>query len=199
MMATHSAANDPAKYIDLTLGANQASTKEITMPTPATARIYPGGCLVEGTNLSEGRGTTQPFELIGAPWLATDRLSATLRARRLPGVLFRPACFRPMFQKHAGQACSGVQLIVMDDARFRPFETFLALLGDVRAQAPEAFRWRTETYEFESERLAIDLLLGRHDLRGRLASGESLELLAASWRDELEEFVRARRPFLMYD
>jgi uncharacterized protein YbbC (DUF1343 family) len=168
------------------------------MPTPATARVYPGGCLVEGTNLSEGRGTTQPFELIGAPWLDAERFARALRERELPGALFRAASFRPMFQKHAGAGCRGVQLIVSDPADFMPFETFLAILVEARRQAPDEFDWRRETYEFESSRLAIDLLLGRGDLRPRLERGEPVSSLAESWREELAAFVERRRRWLLY-
>jgi uncharacterized protein YbbC (DUF1343 family) len=168
------------------------------MPTPATARVYPGGCLVEGTNLSEGRGTTTPFELVGAPWLDGHALAETLTARALPGALFRPASFRPAFQKHAGSCCSGVQVIVSDPGVFRPFVTYLALIVDARNLDREHFGWRGDVYEFESERPAIDLLLGRADLRPRLESGESLDELQASWADELSAFEALRGRFLLY-
>jgi len=167
------------------------------MPTAATARVYPGGCLVEGTNLSEGRGTTTPFELVGAPWLDGDALTQALRAAALPGVLFRSASFRPMFQKHAGQACRGVQVIVSDIDRFRPFRTFLALIREVLRLAPE-FAWRADAYEFETTRPAIDLLLGRDDLRPMLETGATLEQMEACWSDEAAEFLDARQRFLIY-
>jgi uncharacterized protein YbbC (DUF1343 family) len=168
------------------------------MPAPRTAEVYPGGCLVEGTNLSEGRGTTLPFELVGAPWLDECRLAERLRARGLGGVRFRAASFRPMFQKHAGRACRGVQILVEDPDRFAPFETYLALLAEARVAAPDRFAWRTETYEFESDRPAIDFLLGRPGLRQALEDGTSVIDMAASWQPELESFRRARREFLLY-
>jgi uncharacterized protein YbbC (DUF1343 family) len=169
------------------------------MPTPATARVYPGGCLVEGTNLSEGRGTTTPFELVGAPWLAGERLAAALRALALEGALFRAASFRPMFQKHAARPCAGVQVIVDDPACFRPFATYLAVIGAARRLAPEAFAWRTEAYEFETTRPAIDLLLGREDLRPLLEQGAPLEEIEGLWRDDLAAFADLRRPHLLYE
>jgi uncharacterized protein YbbC (DUF1343 family) len=169
------------------------------MPTPTTARVYPGACLVEGTNLSEGRGTTSPFELVGAPWCDGDRLAASLDDLALDGVLFRPASFRPMFQKHAGCGCSGVQVLIDDWQSFRPFATYLALIAEARRQAPDAFAWRSEPYEFETERLAIDLLLGRADLRPMLESGASLDELELTWSDQLESFGDTRRSFLIYD
>jgi len=169
------------------------------MPTLQTARVYPGGCLVEGTNLSEGRGTTTPFELVGAPWLDGRALAARLREERPEGVLFRPASFRPAFQKHAGSGCEGVQIIVCDPRTFRPFATYLVLLREVRRQSPSAFEWRRETYEFESDRLAIDLLLGRTDLRPLIESGAGIAAMEGTWAGELDEFSRRVSPYLLYD
>src|SRR5882672_6807199 len=130
------------------------------MPTPDTARVYPGGCLIEGTNLSEGRGTTRPFEWVGAPWLEAHAYARALEDERLPGVVFRPARFQPTFQKHAGRVCGGVQIHVTDRARFKPFLTGLAVITAARRQAPRAFRWRPPPYEFETRKLPIDILLG---------------------------------------
>jgi len=169
------------------------------MPTPATARVYPGGCLIEGTNLSEGRGTTTPFELTGAPWLDGVALARQLRAESLPGVLFRAASFRPVRQKHAGRDCHGVQVIVTDWRAFRPFESYLVLLREARAQSRHQFGWRSEAYEFETSRLAIDLLLGRGELRPLLESGATLKRMESLWADDLREFNATRRRFLLYD
>jgi uncharacterized protein YbbC (DUF1343 family) len=168
------------------------------MPTLTTARVYPGACLIEGTNLSEGRGTTTPFELVGAPWLDGRRLADALRAEQLPGVAFRAASFRPMFHKHAATACGGVQILVTDARAARPFRTGLAVLCAARRLAAGPFAWRTEAYEFESARPAIDLLLGRADLRPRIEAGAGLAELSASWAGDEERFARLRRPFLLY-
>jgi uncharacterized protein YbbC (DUF1343 family) len=169
------------------------------LPTPDTARVYPGACLVEGTNLSEGRGTTRPFELIGAPWLDGRALAAALEREGLEGVRFRPACFRPTFQKHAGRSCGGVQVHVTDRAAFRPFAAYLALLRAARAQDPSSFAWRSERYEFVSDRLAIDLLLGRRDLRHAIEAGASVAEMEALWRDDLGRFASVRGRFLLYE
>ena len=169
------------------------------MPAPATARVYPGGCLVEGTNLSEGRGTTLPFELVGAPWLDGRQLASRLRQRGLDGALFRAASFRPTFHKHAHRACHGVQVIVVDHGRFRPFASYLALLDEARRQHVERFAWRSETYEFESERPAIDYLLGRPELRALLEAGTTPAEMERRWRDGLERFGESRRSVLLYD
>jgi len=169
------------------------------MPTTATARVYPGGCLVEGTNLSEGRGTTLPFEFVGAPWLDGRDLASRAEAEGLPGVVFRPTSFRPMFQKHAGEACGGVHVIVTDALAFRPFATYLVLIREARALEARRFSWRTEAYEFETERPAIDYLLGIEGLRERLEGGATLEEMEATWRSATDAFGESRRDLLLYE
>ena len=168
------------------------------MPTPETARVYPGGCLVEGTNLSEGRGTTRPFELAGAPWVNGAALARALTAEGLPGALFRAAAFRPEFQKHAGRLCEGVQVHVTDRSAFRPFATFLALLREARRQDTLAFDWRRDAYEFVRDRLAIDLLLGRSGLRQMLEAGADIAEMEASWAEGLQAFRADRARVLLY-
>ena len=167
------------------------------MPTPDTARVYPGGCLIEGTNLSEGRGTTRPFELLGAPFLDGRRLARALARRDLPGVTFRAAAFQPAFHKYEGQLCHGVQLHVTDPARFKPFATYLAVIVEARRQS-RLFRWRRPPYEFEMRRLPIDLLCGGDGIRRAIERGVPLGRLERSWRRELTRFARARRPYLLY-
>jgi uncharacterized protein YbbC (DUF1343 family) len=168
------------------------------MPTPATARVYPGGCLLEGTNLSEGRGTTSPFELLGAPWLDGFALAEQLERQALPGVLFRPASFRPMFHKHGGRPCGGVHVLVDDAASFRPFITYVAAVEAAISLAPDRFCWREEAYEFETERLAIDLLLGRPELRGMIEGGKPPLEIERSWRAGLDRFLELRARHLAY-
>jgi uncharacterized protein YbbC (DUF1343 family) len=168
------------------------------MPTLQTALVYPGGCLLEGTNLSEGRGTTRPFELCGAPGIDPAALARRLAAEGLPGVLFRPAWFRPTFQKHAGRTCSGVQLHVTDRDTFRPARTGLAVLAALRDAYPD-FRWRTETYEFVSNVPAIDLLFGSDRERLALEAGQSWAQIAKAWEAEEQTFRADRRAALLYD
>lgn len=160
------------------------------MPTLQTALVYPGGCLLEGTNLSEGRGTTLPFQTVGAPYLDSDRLTAALVDAALPGVMIRPVSFRPTFEKFAGQLCHGVMLHVTDEAAFRPVATYLTLIALARAQAPDHFGFRTTPYEFETDTLAFDLLTGGIEVREALVSGatpqELVELLTPvppEWKD----------------
>jgi uncharacterized protein YbbC (DUF1343 family) len=168
------------------------------MPTPDTARVYPGGCLIEGTNLSEGRGTTRPFELVGAPFLDAEGLADALNGRRLPGAHFRPAAFRPAFHKWRGRTCGGVQVHVTDARRFRPVVAYLALIIEARRLAPRRVQWRRPPYEFEARRLPIDLLCGGEDIREAVERGRPLARLEASWRPGLVRFARARRPYLLY-
>jgi uncharacterized protein YbbC (DUF1343 family) len=168
------------------------------MPTLETATVYPGTCLVEGTNLSEGRGTTRPFELVGAPWLDGPRLAAQLARQDLPGVAFRPVRFRPVHQKHAGVECQGVQLHVGDRRVFCPVLTGVAVLAAARAQNPERFRWRTEPYEFVADRPAIDLLAGGPAWREALETGSDARVIASSWKADEAAFSSQREPFLLY-
>jgi uncharacterized protein YbbC (DUF1343 family) len=168
------------------------------MPTPDTARVYPGGCLVEGTNLSEGRGTTRPFEWVGAPWLGAREYAAALEAERLPGVVFRPAPFRPTFHKWAGRVCGGVQLHVTDRRRFRPFLTGLALVAVARRLGGGAFRWRRPPYEFERRRLPIDILLGTDTIRRAIERGVPLGQIARGWQGGLTRWRRGRAASLVY-
>jgi uncharacterized protein YbbC (DUF1343 family) len=142
------------------------------MPSYQTALVYPGGCLVEGTNLSEGRGTTCPFEMVGAPWIDGVRLADELQALALPGARARPVTFQPMFHKHAGRVCGGVHLHVTDKASFRPFATYMALIALARAQDPHRFAFRTEKYEFRDDVPAFDLLAGGPDARERMLHGD---------------------------
>jgi uncharacterized protein YbbC (DUF1343 family) len=172
------------------------------MPAPVTAALYPGGCLIEATELSEGRGTTRPFQLTGAPGLDAAALADHLNARRLPGVAFLPTFFRPQFQKHRGQLCAGVELVPTDAGHLRPYRTGVELLRAVAQLAPEQLVWRREAYEFVTDRPAIDLLTGGPDCRVALAAGGAspgpLDDWIASWAADEESFRDERRDVLLY-
>jgi uncharacterized protein YbbC (DUF1343 family) len=169
------------------------------MPTLDTALVYPGQCLIEGTNLSEGRGTTRPFELCGAPWLEAVKLAHRMNDERLPGVRFRAAWFRPTFQKHAGKDCGGVQLHVTDRTAFQPVRTSLALLATMREMSGAKFAWRTEEYEFVREPIAIDLLFGSSREREHLEAGHPWRDLLPEWEKEEAAFTHRRHTALLYD
>jgi len=168
------------------------------LPTLESAIVYPGQVLLEGTNLSEGRGTTRPFELWGAPFLEPARIKARLAEIPLSGVIFREASFEPTFHKWAGALCRGFQLHVTDRLTYKPYFTTLALLGVIRELYPEDFAWRQPPYEYETERLPIDLLTGDAAIRERLDKRMSVINLEADWQGELAEFGDARREFLIY-
>jgi len=168
------------------------------MPTTATARIYPGGCLVEATELSEGRGTTRPFQLTGAPFIDAKRLADDLNARRLPGAVFVPTYFRPQFQKHRGNVCGGVELLVTDWNAFASYRVGVELLDAIHRLWPDDFAWREAPYEFVSDRPAIDLLTGGPEYRAAIEGGDGLEDWIASWRADEEEFREERREILLY-
>ena len=168
------------------------------MPTPETALVYPGMCLLEGTNLSEGRGTTRPFELFGAPWLDPGQLVEQLQTADLPGVGFRPVSFVPTFDKHCGERCHGAELFVEDRRAFRPFLTGVACVAAARALAPDRFRWRTEPYEFVENVPAFDLLCGSAREREWIEAGAPLDQLPSAWASEEAAFARRRKAHLSY-
>lgn len=162
------------------------------MPTLQTALVYPGGCLLEGTNLSEGRGTTLPFQQLGAPYLRPGALAQAVG--EVPGAWTRPTRFIPHFDKHAGQVCNGVMIQVTDEARFRPVETYLRVLDAARRLAPDDFEFLTRPYEFESEELGFDLLTGHRRVRELLIEGAPVDevvRLACSVDEEWETRVEA--------
>ncbi|HPF34637.1 MAG TPA: DUF1343 domain-containing protein [Candidatus Krumholzibacteria bacterium] len=169
------------------------------MPTWDTALVYPGMCLLEGTSASEGRGTTRPFEIFGLPGLDSDALVARLAGRGLPGVVFRPLHFQPTFQKHAGALCGGAQIHVTDAASFRPVRTAVEILAALLALAPETFAWNPPPYEYETEKLPIDILAGGPELREALAAGADPAELCAAWDEQAADFARDLDPAVFAD
>lgn len=147
------------------------------MPTLETAFVYPGMCLIEATEISEGRGTTRPFELVGAPFIDAHELSKALTALKLPGVVFRPVYFHPTYQKHAGKDCGGVQLHVTNRKMFQSYLTGVAVLKTIHDLYPNDFKWREKPYEFVTEIAAIDLLSGDGRLRQQIENKESFQMI----------------------
>lgn len=172
------------------------------MPTLDTALVYPGQCLLEGTQVSEGRGTTRPFELFGAPYVRPERLKAEMDRLaadwQLDGVAFRACSITPTFQKHAGEVCGGLQFHVTDRERFEPLATGVTLLRALHKLYPDDFRWRTEAYEFVSDRLAIDLLSGDTSIRDWVESDAGLAELQSGWRQFEQQFRRHTAAGLLY-
>jgi uncharacterized protein YbbC (DUF1343 family) len=168
------------------------------MPTCDTAVVYPGQVLLEGTNVSEGRGTTRPFEIFGAPWLDMAALRRRFEKRRLPGVVLRDHAFEPTFHKWAKEVCQGFQIHVIDPATFRPYLTTLAILQDIIALHRDRFQWKQPPYEYVTDRLPIDVLTGDPAVREALESGADLEALERLWRKEIAEFERESRDVRLY-
>jgi uncharacterized protein YbbC (DUF1343 family) len=171
------------------------------MPTPETALVYPGMCLVEGTELSEARGTTRPFELVGAPFVSfaeANALCETLHAHRLPGVYFRPVVFTPTFHKFAHKRCGGLQIHVTEPRAYEAYKTGVAVLREWRARFPREFRWRTRPYEFVADKPAVDLLCGSAEVRELIDAGAPLADIAATWQSAERAFRAQREPWLLY-
>ena len=147
---------------------------------------------------SEARGTSRPFDLVGAPWVEAERLAETMNARQLPGVYFRPAVFEPTFQKHAKKTCGGCQIHVLDRTTFKPVLTGVALIDAIKAAGPSAFAWRKPPYEYEHEKEPIDILAGSSALRLAIDAGTKAEELAAVWERENKPFEEVRAEYLVY-
>ena len=168
------------------------------MPTPATALVYPGQVIWEGTNVSEGRGTTQPFELCGAPFVDPQAVLAMLAGKRLPGVVLRPTAFEPTANKWQGRLCRGFQLHVTQPRVFRPYETSMALLQAVIRTAGDRFEWKAPPYEYEYRRRPIDLIIGDSRIRRRLVGGADLTELSAAWAADCRRYKRRAQRWLLY-
>ena len=168
------------------------------MPTLDTAIVYPGMCLLEGTNLSEGRGTTRPFEIFGAPFIESETLVKKLKEYKLAGVVFRPMFFQPTFQKHAGKLCGGAQIHVIDRNKFKPFKTGVAILKATHDLYPEQFKWKEPPYEYETQKMPIDILAGTDRLRRDIEKGEDIKNMESWWSSEAKIFDKTRRKYLLY-
>jgi uncharacterized protein YbbC (DUF1343 family) len=168
------------------------------MPTLDTATVFPGTVHLEGTQVSEGRGTTRPFEIIGAPYIDSEKLVLYLGASNLPGVSFRPCGFRPTFQKHAEEICGGVQIHVTDRNSFKPVITGIAIVKAIHELYPEEFSWKEPPYEYVYDKNPFDVVAGTAQLRGQIESGASLGEIEQSWFGPLEEFKRIREQVLIY-
>jgi len=168
------------------------------MPSPVSAMVYPGQVLWEGTNISEGRGTTLPFEIFGAPFFNTKRLLSTLGGNRLPGATLRPAAFEPTFNKWSGSRCNGFQIHVTDPYEFKPYITTLKLLQAVILDHNQMFQWKHPPYEYEFKRLPIDLIIGDKDIRQRIENLDEISAIEKSWLKNLEAFAETSRKFHLY-
>ncbi|UCG11565.1 MAG: DUF1343 domain-containing protein [Deltaproteobacteria bacterium] len=168
------------------------------LPTPESTLVYPGQVVLEGTNLSEGRGTTTPFELWGSPYLKQELVLKHLDLAKLTGLVLRPAFFQPTFDKWNGEVCVGFHIHVSDPATYRPYATSLSLIEAVLAAHPEDFDWYPPPYEYEFHHLPVEIILGSATLHKQLEVGVSVSELERSWEPKLTEFRRACGPYLLY-
>lgn len=169
------------------------------LPTPTSACVYPGQVIWEGTNVSEGRGTTQPFEIFGAPFIDTENVLKAVGGRRQPGMALRAVAFEPTANKWAGKLCRGFQIHLQDRRRYRPYAASLRLLKAILELHPETFRWKEPPYEYEFEKRPIDLITGDPRIRENIENGEDIDGLAASWQDELSQFVELSKTYRLYN
>ncbi|MCY7346816.1 MAG: DUF1343 domain-containing protein [Pyrinomonadaceae bacterium] len=168
------------------------------MPTIETTVVFPATVFIEGTELSEGRGTTRPFEIVGAPYIDGKSWADVLKSLKLPGVVFRPINFLPTFQEYAQQECEGVFLHVTDRETFEPVLTGLALIKTIYEIYPNDFQWRTTPYEYEFDRNPFDVIAGTNKIRKMIENGKSIEEIKNSWQTDVENFNRIRKSYLLY-
>jgi uncharacterized protein YbbC (DUF1343 family) len=168
------------------------------IPTVNSATVFPGTVHLEGTQMSEGRGTTRPFELVGAPYIDADRYARALNDLALPGVFFRSCVFMPTFQKHGGKACGGVQIHVRDRQAFEPVTTGVAIVKTAYDFYPDEFRWKDPPYEYEFERNPFDVIAGTTKLRQQIENGDSLDAIVDGWAAGIEVFKHTREEYLLY-
>jgi uncharacterized protein YbbC (DUF1343 family) len=167
------------------------------LPTVDSTMVYPGQVIWEGTDVSEGRGTTQPFEIFGAPYFDTHQILSALNGK-IRGAVLRPTVFEPTSNKWQETSCNGFQIHVTDPEAFSPYSTSLKLLQSVLTAHGDQFKWKQPPYEYETKRLPIDLILGDQTIRHRLEAGEPVGDIEASWQDGLEEFKEISRQFHLY-
>uniref|UniRef100_A0A7C6EML0 DUF1343 domain-containing protein n=1 Tax=candidate division WOR-3 bacterium TaxID=2052148 RepID=A0A7C6EML0_UNCW3 len=168
------------------------------MPSFETACVYPGMCLLEGTNISEGRGTTRPFEIFGAPWIDEEELVKELNSRKISGANFRPLKFIPTFHKYQGRVCGGAQIYVSDLKKFDPVYAGLEIISTIKKIYPKKFAWRKPPYEFERKKMPFDILIGNSWIRNAIEKGESVISIKKRWQRDVDEFKRRRHKYLLY-
>jgi uncharacterized protein YbbC (DUF1343 family) len=168
------------------------------LPSPVSAMVYPGQVLWEGTNVSEGRGTTLPFEIFGAPFMNPELLLSTLDKNKLPGIILRPVVFEPTSNKWKGSACKGLQIHVTNPYEFMPYITTLRLLQAVISHHGDRFQWKRPPYEYEFERQPIDLIIGDQAIRRRIENLDDIDQIEKSWLEDLKTFTEASQRFYLY-
>jgi uncharacterized protein YbbC (DUF1343 family) len=168
------------------------------LPTPESAMVYPGQVIWEGTNISEGRGTTQPFEIFGAPFINTQKILEFLENHKIPGAILREMAFEPTANKWKGEICRGFQIHITDHEKYRPYQTSLRLLQAILLIHKDQFKWKSPPYEYEFKKRPIDLIIGDKSIRKCLESGMEIDKVEKGWKENLEKFLAIRQNVLLY-
>ena len=169
------------------------------IPTPETTIVYPGAVMLEGTNISEGRGTTKPFEIIGAPYIEPYELVEALRKETLPGVYFRPLHFQPTFHKYVGELCGGIQIHVIEREAFKPVKTSIAITSAICGLYPERFEWKQPPYEYVYDKLPFDVINGSSVIRKQIEANTPISQIEDSWQSNLSKFAKLRDKYVLYE
>lgn len=168
------------------------------LPTPVSAAVYPGQVILEGTNISEGRGTTQPFEVFGAPFINTRKIISALDDNLLPGIILRPVAFEPTSNKWQGERCEGFQIHITDPVRYKPYFSTLKLLHAIYFYHGNEFRWKNPPYEYEFDKYPVDLITGDSSIRTAIESSDKIDEIEKRWQAELEEYLQISRKYHLY-
>ncbi len=168
------------------------------LPTPASAAVYPGQVILEGTNISEGRGTTQPFEIFGAPFIITRKIISALGGNRLPGIVLRPVVFEPTSNKWQGEECNGFQIHITDPVKYKPYFSTLKLLHAIYLHHGSEFRWKSPPYEYEFDKYPVDLITGNPSIREAIEKADQIDDIENRWQPELEEYLNISRKYYLY-
>ncbi len=168
------------------------------LPTPVSAIVYPGQVIWEGTNVSEGRGTTQPFEVFGAPFINTRKISSALGGKKLPGIMLRPVAFEPISNKWQGERCEGFQIHITDPVKYKPYFSTLNFLHAIYVCHGNEFRWKNPPYEYEFEKLPVDLITGNSTIRMAIENPDQIDEIETTWQSELEEYLHISREYYLY-
>ena len=168
------------------------------LPTPVSAAVYPGQVILEGTNISEGRGTTQPFEIFGAPFINTGKIISALGGNRLPGIILRPVAFEPTSNKWQGERCEGFQIHITDPVKYKPYFSTLKLLHAVYLYHGNEFRWKSPPYEYEFDKYPVDLITGNPSIRAAIEKTDQIDEIEKTWQTELEEYLHISRKYYLY-
>jgi uncharacterized protein YbbC (DUF1343 family) len=168
------------------------------MPSPVTAMVYPGQVILEGTNISEGRGTTRPFEIFGAPFIDPYLLKEIIKSKGLNGIYLRELIFQPTFNKWQGEVCRGLQIHITDEKNYKPYYTTLTIIQSILSLYPDQFLWSKPPYEYEYEKMPIDLILGDGDLRRKIEELKNLSIIEESWQEAINDFKEKSKKYHIY-